>query len=237
MMLGRAALAMWWDMAAERRREFEHWHSHEHFPERLALPGFLRASRWRAADGGTGVFVLYELQDHDSLSSPAYRQRLDAPTPWSTRLMPHHRHMQRAQCHVLVSRGAVTSAHAMTLCFAPPATMPVEPLVAAWSALAAETVVQPGMAGLHLLRHEAPAAAQTTEQRLRGGDAAPDAVAIVCAYDDAALDALRQRLHDGAAALGLSSADVAAAARFRLSLTALPADVGDLPPCGPPGDR
>ena len=56
---GKAALAMWWDMALEQREEFEHWHSHEHFPERLGVEGFMRASRWLAADGGERVFVLY----------------------------------------------------------------------------------------------------------------------------------------------------------------------------------
>jgi len=57
-MLGAAALAMWWDMAPDMRAEFEHWHTHEHFPERLALPGFMRASRWADAKGGDGFFVL-----------------------------------------------------------------------------------------------------------------------------------------------------------------------------------
>lgn len=234
MMPGRAALAMWWDMSPALRGEFEHWHSHEHFPERLALPGFLRASRWLAADGGEGVFVLYELQDHAVLSSPAYRQRLDAPTPWSTRLMPHHRHMQRAQCHVLMSRGAVLAGHALTLRFAPPAGAVTEGITAAWAALAAGTVSLPGLAGLHLLRHDAPAAAPTTEQRLRGGDAAPDAVALVFGYDAAAFGGLKQRLHDGAAALGLERRDIDRAQQFRLSLAALAADVGDLPPPLPP---
>lgn len=229
MMLGRAALAMWWEMAAGFRREFEHWHSHEHFPERLALPGFLRASRWLDADGGEGVFVLYELQDHASLSSPAYRRRLDAPTPWSTRLMPHHRGMQRAQCHVLVSRGAVVAAQAMTLRFALPAGATAAARAEAWAALAADTVAQPGLAGLHLLRHDAPPGAPTTEQRLRGRDAAPDAVAVACAYETAALDRLQQRLREQAAALGLEPAEVDAAGRYRLSLSALAADVGDLP--------
>jgi hypothetical protein len=36
--LGRAAVMMWWDIAAEMEREFEHWHSIEHMPERLAIP-------------------------------------------------------------------------------------------------------------------------------------------------------------------------------------------------------
>ena len=60
-LLGDAALAMWWDMAPAIKSEFEDWHSHEHFPERLGVPGFRRASRWTCAEGGEGIFVLYEL--------------------------------------------------------------------------------------------------------------------------------------------------------------------------------
>ena len=98
---GAAALAMWWNVADDVRAEWDDWHSHEHFPERLALPGFLRATRWRDAGGGEGVFMMYELADHDVLASPAYVARLNAPTPWSTRMMPQHRDMVRAQCHVV----------------------------------------------------------------------------------------------------------------------------------------
>ena len=56
-LLGRAALAMWWEMAPEMRADFEHWHAHEHFPERLASPGFHRGTRWSSASGGDGVFA------------------------------------------------------------------------------------------------------------------------------------------------------------------------------------
>ena len=49
---GNAVLAMWWEVSAEDRAELEHWHAHEHFPERLGLPGFRRASRWTAVDDG-----------------------------------------------------------------------------------------------------------------------------------------------------------------------------------------
>jgi hypothetical protein len=48
---GTAALAMWWEIDAACRDDFEHWHSHEHLPERLGIPGFRRATRWRQADG------------------------------------------------------------------------------------------------------------------------------------------------------------------------------------------
>jgi len=57
-MLGRAALAMWWDVPCEARDELEHWHAFEHVSERLSIDGFLRASRWTDASGGDGFFVI-----------------------------------------------------------------------------------------------------------------------------------------------------------------------------------
>lgn len=175
-------------MAAPMRREFEHWHSHEHFPERLRIPGFLRASRWLDADDGDGVFVLYELATHRVLSSPAYLARLNAPTPWSTALMPHHRGMVRAQCHVDASFGGVVARHAMTLRFALEADR-AETFARSVLPRLAHAATEPGVAGAHLLRHEAPAIAQTTEQAIRGGTDRPaDRVLLVCGY---AHDALR----------------------------------------------
>ena len=46
-LLGKAALAMWWDMAAEVRPDFEDWHSHEHFPERMGKAAINSASEAR----------------------------------------------------------------------------------------------------------------------------------------------------------------------------------------------
>ncbi len=187
-MRGSAALAMWWTMAATMRREFEHWHSHEHFPERLRIPGFLRASRWLDVDGGDGVFVLYELASHDVLASPAYVARLNAPTPWSTALMPHHRGMLRAQCHVDASFGGVIARHAMTLRFTLDADR-TDAFIESLLPRMKQASTEAGVAGAHLLRHQAPAIAPTTEQAIRGGtDRSADRVLIVCGY---ARDALR----------------------------------------------
>ena len=118
-LLGTAALAMWWQLTPGVRDEFEHWHSHEHFPERLALPGFRRASRWIDESGAERVFVLYELDDFAVLSSAPYLERLNAPTPWSQRLMPHHRQMVRGQCRVLASRGTAVARQALTVRLSP----------------------------------------------------------------------------------------------------------------------
>ena len=54
--------------------------------------------------------------------------------------------------------------------------------------LAASVPQRPGLVGLHVLRHEAPALAATTEQKIRGNaDRAADWVVVACGYDLAAL--------------------------------------------------
>ncbi len=222
---GRAALAMWWDIAPEVRADFEHWHAHEHFPERLAIPGFLRASRWRSADGGDGNFVLYELADHAVLRSPAYLARLNAPTPWSTRLMPHHRHMVRSQCHVLESRGGVTARHALTVRLVPATGREAE-LRAALRRLSESAPLRPGIAGLHLLRHEVPPIAPTAEQRLRGlADTAADWVLVASGYDRAALAELGAAELDDPALVAMGAIAGCVRGHFELAYAAVGTDV------------
>jgi hypothetical protein len=218
-LLGESALAMWWDMMADLRAEFEHWHSHEHFPERLALPGFLRASRWAAADGGEGFFILYELQDHAALSSPGYLARLNAPTPWSTRLMPHHRNMVRSQTRVLHSHGAGVARHAMTLRLSP-REGEAQLLQPALRSLVEELPLRAGLAGAHLLRTDTPAIAPTTEQKIRGNaDRSADWVFIVCAYELSALKALSDEALAPASLGALGAAPGAMASWYSLSMS------------------
>lgn len=225
-LLGDSALAMWWDMAADLRAEFEHWHSHEHFPERLALPGFLRASRWAAADGGEGFFILYELQDHAALSSPEYLARLNAPTPWSTRLMPHHRNMVRSQARVLHSHGAGVARHAMTLRMSARAGEE-QRLQSALRSLIQELPLRAGLAGAHLLRTDTPAIAPTKEQKIRGNaDRSADWVFVVCGYDIEALKTLGEEMLAPAALAALGAAPEAVPGWFSLSLSMARTETG-----------
>ena len=225
-LLGKAALAMWWDVPADARPELEHWHAHEHFPERLGLPGFRRASRWTAADGGAGFFVVYELDAHEVLASDAYVARLNAPTPWSTRMMPLHHRMVRCQCHVLASHGALTARHALTVRFTAAHGDAADALPQRFGALAAALVQRPGLVGLHLLRHEPPALAATTEQRIRGNaDRGADRIAVACGYDLAALQALADTELGEAGLQALGAAPGAERQLFTLAYAALPADM------------
>ncbi len=225
---GQAALAMWWDIAPEVRADFEHWHAHEHFPERLAIPGFLRASRWRSADGGDGMFVLYELAEHSVLGSPAYLARLNAPSPWSTRLMPHHRNMIRSQCHVLESSGGVTACRLLTARLAPAAGREAE-LQHALRRLSQSVALRPGIAGLHLLRHEVPLIAATAEQRLRGlADGAAEWVVIASGYDRGALAELGADELSGPVLMAMGAGPDIAVGVFDLAYAAIGGDVAGI---------
>lgn len=182
-LLGKAAIAMWWDMAPAWRSEFEDWHSHEHFPERMGVPGFLRGSRWVSAHGGEGFFVMYELDAYETLSSPAYLDRLNRPTPWSTKLMPQHRNMIRSQCKVLDSTGGGLARYALTIRLSPRPGRQDE-LRAYLKAHAALACSRPGLSGAHLLMTQTPPLSATTEQTIRGGmDRVADWIYVVHGYE------------------------------------------------------
>ena len=219
-LLGQAALAMWWDIAPEVRADFEHWHAHEHFPERLALPGFRRATRWREVEGD-GMFVLYELDDHGVLSSPAYAARLNAPSPWSVRLMPEHRNMVRSQCRVLASHGAVVAGCTETIRWQTAADAG-EDLVEAVARFGASIAARPGIAGLHLLGHDRPLLAATAEQRLRGlADRSAERVLVAAGYDAALLaDVCDEAMQASAPAIAGVERQ-----RWTLAVSAVPADL------------
>lgn len=223
-LLGKAALAMWWDMAADKRDEFEDWHSHEHFTERLNIPGFHRASRWRCIEGGEGIFVLYELDEYEILTSPQYLAHLNAPTPWSRNMMLHHRNMVRGQCRVLESRGGSVARHALAIRLSSFAEHD-DALRGALSSLFERLALRPGLAGAHLLRHQTPAIPPTEEQRIRGlSDQAIDWVIVVCAYDLGCLYQVSDHELGDAALKAFGAADEPVRGVYTLAHSATPRD-------------
>lgn len=224
-MLGRAALAMWWDVADDVRHEWEHWHAHEHVPERLSIPGFLRASRWTDASGGDGTFVTYELEDHAVLASAAYVARLNAPTPWSTKMMPLHRNMVRTQCQVVQTHGGVTARHVLTLRCTP--IEGLEELLQSPLADFAKAVSQrPGIVGMHVLRQAAPTMEATTEQKIRGNsDRTADWIIVISGYDLNALQQLAQEELSETFLRTWGAMPDVKSQLFTLAYTAVPADV------------
>ncbi len=182
-LLGQAAVAMWWSVEPEMRTEFGDWHSHEHFPERLNIPGFLRGSRWTSRLDPNGFFVLYELDAYETLTSTGYLDRLNAPTPWSTKMMPHHQGMVRSQCRVEASVGGGV-ANALATVRLSPTDRYRSALRDRIIAILAEVAPKPGLTGAHLLITQTPpTSAPTREQEIRGADSTADWVVLLSGYD------------------------------------------------------
>ncbi len=170
-------------------------------------------------------FILYEMEAYETLSSPGYLARLNAPSPWSTKMMPHHRNMVRSQCRVLESIGGALSRHALTVRLSP-AEGADEKLRAHLGDLAVAIRSSAGTAAGHLLQTETPKIAATTEQKIRGGkDAAADWVFVACGYDRAALDALAANELGEAALVAAGARTGAIRGIYTLSHTNVAGDV------------
>ena len=104
-------LAIWNDCRAGHEAEFEAWFQGEHLLERLAVPGFLFGRRHEAISGSNAYFNFYLTESPAVLTSKAYLERLDNPTPMTHTVMSEvFINMNRTVCHRTVRRGAFRGA-------------------------------------------------------------------------------------------------------------------------------
>lgn len=188
-LLGKAAMILSFDIVPEAIVEHDDWHTHEHFPERLSIPGFLRGTRWIARQGAPRYFVMYEVERLDVLASPAYLERLNNPTPWTAQMMLHYRGMTRGLCRLVDSFGAGMGQAALFIRFQPAPGK--ETALRGWLVEEALPALpsQNGLASAHLFEGGLAAPA-TNEQRIRGKDAAVDSALLVTGYGAEAVAAL-----------------------------------------------
>jgi len=190
-MLGRAAMLLWYDIVPEHVAEHDEWHTREHFPERVGIPGFLRAQRWVAgASTSPRYLVSYEVSDVGVLTSAAYEARLNAPSRWTQRMMPRFRGMVRGFCRQLDSVGGVLGTELLSVRYAPQPGRRESPR--RWLAEEAlpSIAARAGFASAVVLG-AAAAPPMTAEQALRGRDATVDGVLLVTAYAPDLVDELR----------------------------------------------
>ena len=188
-LLGKAAMILSFDVAPEAIAEHDNWHSLEHLHERMSIPGFLRGSRWTAASGGARYFVMYEVENIDTLASKPYLDRLNAPSPWTSNMMKHYRGMNRGFCRVAFSSGFGLGCHGLLLRFSPAPEDEIS--LRGW--LVNETLPalpgKPGLVSAHLFE-AALSPEMTQEQRIRGKDSGVDWVLLITGYDPEAITAL-----------------------------------------------
>ena len=163
--------------------EHDHWHTQEHLPERLSIPGFHRGTRWVATQGWPRYMVLYEVESLDTLASEPYLESLNHPTPWTKSMMPHYRGMTRGHCAVRGSFGAGQGGAAAFIRFVPDEARARS--LQQW--LIGESLPaiphMPGFGSAHLLQAERTAE-MTNEQRIRGADRGIRSAVILMGYDE-----------------------------------------------------
>lgn len=190
-LVGGAAMVLLYDIEGDSA-DHDDWHSAEHFHERLSVPGFLRATRWVATDAAPRYLVTYEVSGTDIATSPAYLARLNAPSAWTSSMMPRFRGMVRGFAHVVASAGFGMGAHALAIRFTPDRDASER-----IGGMLPKLVASRGMAGAHLLVPEPPPP-MTREQALRGRDTPLPWLVLATAYDAAALDSVAALLTPGA---------------------------------------
>ena len=123
-LLGGGVLAIWSDIDREHEEEFNNWYTHQHLPERVGTPGFLRGRRFISAPAfehkpGAKYFTLYETESIETLASEPYLLRLNNPTEWTKKMVPLFRNGKRTACRVTASLGEGIGGYAGTIEFGP----------------------------------------------------------------------------------------------------------------------
>ncbi len=169
-LLGGGVLLAWVDVQADQDAEFNNWYTHEHIPERAGIPGFLRARRYRRgklSPGTEGVqeyFTLYETESLAVLSSPAYLERLNNPTDWTSQAVKSLYNLNRTAAHVEWSLGSGFGAFVSTVEIAPRDAATVS---TALRGLCEHVIAaEPAVTGAHLFRGDEKTTRQkdTTEE-------------------------------------------------------------------------
>jgi len=212
---GNGAMILYYDIAAEAIGDHDDWHTHEHFPERLSIPGFRRASRWIANAGNPRYLVMYEVSEVRVLSDGPYLERLNNPTPWTSRMMSNFRGMVRGFCSVVTHSGAGFGQALLSIRYAPASG--TETGLREWlRAMLPGIASTPGAASSYMLE---PAAQppMTKEQGLRGKDADLPCVLLVTGYDAKSLARIGEE-HLSGAQFEKRGATVAARGDYHLDL-------------------
>lgn len=190
-LLGQAAMLLSFDIAEDAMSEHDDWHTHEHLPERLSIPGFVRGSRWIALRGQPRYFVMYEVQQLATLTSAAYLERLNNPSPWTSKMMPHYRGMSRGFCRVTGSFGLGVGHVGLLIRFKPGDGADASLRKGLLQDTLPRLPSKAGIGGVHLLEG-ALTPAMTNEQRIRGADAGIDWALFLSGYSEDALAKLSQ---------------------------------------------
>lgn len=183
--------------------EFNRWYQQQHLPERLAVPGFHTAKRYRAVDAQAAYMAVYECASIGVFTSKAYLERLANPTDWTRKIMPGFRNMLRSTCRETWSSGRGTGGGSIIVQCKPVRGREDDARCHVKDTLAAALMQSACLVRVALWEADAAFSGGTSpEMVLRGGaDKSADWVLFLESYDHASTAAaLDAHLRAGAAA-------------------------------------
>src|SRR4051812_24200610 len=188
-MRGGGFLAIWSDVEAHDLTDYRHWLTREHTTERVTTRGFLASRVFRAArDDINRFFILYELEVPEVLDGEAYLARLNAPTPWSQRIMPKLGNFMRGGGVMIARAGRGEGATILALRIE---TLPENP-----EKLAEALVACDGVAAVQIgATDEARTSVRTAEKSMRKNEGFFAGLLLIEALDVASLQAALQQAH------------------------------------------
>ena len=80
--IGTTVLVVTMDVDPEDEAEFNKWYNEQHLPERMEIPGYVSARRFKLEEGNGALTYLciWELEDGSPLQSQMYREQNADPT-------------------------------------------------------------------------------------------------------------------------------------------------------------
>lgn len=170
-LIGEGVLIIWHGMTPEADLEMIRWHDREHVAERVGIPGFLRGRRYETARRPREYLDLYETETVETVRSAPYVLRLNYPTEWTRRVLPHFRDTVRLGCRVVRTAGRGQGGGLVALRARPEAGR--DAVVERWlgETLPPALLDETGVIGVHLLRTVPEVTrVRTAEGKLKGGE-------------------------------------------------------------------
>jgi hypothetical protein len=189
---GTGFLAIWSSIEPALETDYLHWMTREHAFERVSVPGFLGVRMFRARTGDDRrYFILYRLADAQVVGSEAYLARLNAPTEWSSRVMPNLRNFVRGGGRLVAERGGGRGATILPIACTASEAVTV-------SATLDQIVATDRVVSARLLETDTDGSSLgTTEKSMRSGDRSFEALLVIEALDDVGLRASAGALRSG----------------------------------------
>jgi hypothetical protein len=111
----KGLMAFWSDIDPSYVDEYRRWHSEEHIPERISIPGFKTGQRYKKIEAVRMFFMYYDTTSPQVLSSDEYRHALNNPTDWTRKSLQFFKNPLRNLYRTLSERGVEPHAAAKTM--------------------------------------------------------------------------------------------------------------------------